>query len=281
MASTVFFVAFAQGGAQVAAQADDAQAISARIGKLRQMPDEERAKATKEIALEIRRLPKGQAKLSAATSLSYLSTEGDFGRDTLQEVTDTLAAVLAEQPIPRAATGEIPAPYLQLAQLARYEGMKVSLNNDLSYKVAVVQVAETARAREDVDFSLKDLDGKTWKLSDLKGKVVLVNMWATWCPPCRKEMPDLVALSERFKDQGLVVLAISDEEDKVVRPYVAEHKLTFPVLLDPGRKVNEAYRVDGIPKTFVYDRKGKLVIQTMDMRTQKQFLDLLARVGLK
>jgi peroxiredoxin len=78
-----------------------------------------------------------------------------------------------------------------------------------------------------------------------------------------------------------VILAISDEEADKVRRFIAEHKVSYPILLDPGRKVNELFRVEGIPKTFVYDRDGWLVAQAVDMRTRSQFLELLARAGLK
>jgi peroxiredoxin len=117
-------------------------------------------------------------------------------------------------------------------------------------------------------------------LAELRGKVVLVNFWATWCPPCRKEMPDLEALFERFASQGLVILGISDEEAAKVEPFIRERKVTFPVLLDPGRKVNDMFVVEGIPKTFVYDREGKLVAQSIDMRTRKQFLEMLAKARI-
>jgi peroxiredoxin len=110
---------------------------------------------------------------------------------------------------------------------------------------------------------------------------VLVNFWATWCPPCRKEMPDLEALYNRFKGDGLVVLAISDEDAAKVRPFIAERQVTYPILLDPGRKVSDLFQVEGIPKTFVYDREGKLVAQSIDMRTRKQFLRMLAETGLR
>ena len=136
--------------------------------------------------------------------------------------------------------------------------------------------------RQSADFTLTDLQGKTWTLKDMKGKVVLVNFWATWCPPCRKEMPDLEALYNRFKDQGFVILAISeDEETPKVGPFIAEHKITYPILLDPGSKVNNLFEVEGIPKSFVYDRDGKLVAQSIDMRTQRQFLEMLAQAGLQ
>jgi peroxiredoxin len=111
--------------------------------------------------------------------------------------------------------------------------------------------------------------------------VVLVNFWATWCPPCRKELPDLEALYQRFHSSGLVILAISDEDAAKVKPFVAEQKLTYPVLLDPGRKVNERFQVEGIPKSFVYGRDGKLAAQAIDMRTQRQFLEMLKRAGLE
>ena len=111
--------------------------------------------------------------------------------------------------------------------------------------------------------------------------MVLVNFWATWCPPCRKEMPDLNTLYQRFKDQGFVILAISDEEVGKVKPFIAERNIGYPILLDPGRKVNDLFQVEGIPKSFVYDREGKLVAQSIDMRTQKQFLEMLGQAGLR
>ena len=134
--------------------------------------------------------------------------------------------------------------------------------------------------RRQADFTLKDLTGKEWTLSQLRGKVVLVNFWATWCPPCRKEMPDLDALYNEFRARGLVILAISDEDTAKVQPFIAEHKYTYPILLDPGDKVNKLMAVEGIPKSFVYDREGKLVAQAMDMRTRNQLLQMLSQAGM-
>jgi peroxiredoxin len=134
--------------------------------------------------------------------------------------------------------------------------------------------------RQHLNFALTDLDGKTWTLKQLAGKVVLVNFWATWCPPCRKEMPDLDAIYKRFRDQGLVILAISDEDRAKVKPFVADHPVSYPVLLDPGHRVSDLFVVRGIPKTFVYDRAGRLAAESIDMRTRKQFLEMLGRAGL-
>jgi peroxiredoxin len=146
--------------------------------------------------------------------------------------------------------------------------------------MALAKLKADDQSRQQADFTLADLEGKQWILKDLRGKVVLVNFWATWCPPCRKELPDLQELYGKFRDQGLVILAISDEEIGKVKPFVVEQKLALPVLLDPGRKVNERFRIRGIPKSFVYDRNGKIVAQAIDMRTREQFLKMLAQAGL-
>jgi peroxiredoxin len=78
-----------------------------------------------------------------------------------------------------------------------------------------------------------------------------------------------------------VVLSISDEEAAKVQPFITERKISYPVLLDPGRKVNDLFQVEGIPKSFVYNREGKLVAQSIDMRTRNQFLEMLTQAGLK
>ena len=258
---------------------DDVKAIETKLGGLRALPDDERAVATKDLALQIRKLAQGTTKVQLASGLGNLATEGDFGRDTLQEVTDTLAQALAEVPAP-AQNGQPAFPYIQLAQLSRYEHMKVTLKAK-DYDAALAKVDANDATRSKADFTLTDLTGKSWTRSDLKGKVVIVNFWATWCPPCRKEMPDLEYLYNKFKDQGFVILAISDEKEETVKEFITKNNYTYPVLLDPGRKVNEAYLMDGIPKSFIYDREGKMVAQTIDMRTRSQFLELLGRAGLK
>lgn len=89
------------------------------------------------------------------------------------------------------------------------------------------------------------------------------------------------ALQQRFAPKGLVILAISDEDVSKVEPFIAERHFSYPILLDPGRKVNELFRVEGIPKSFVYDRDGKLVAEAIDMRTQRQLLEMLAHAGLE
>jgi len=258
---------------------DREKPIAGQISGLRALPDDVRARTTKNLALEIRQLPVTQNKLLLANSLARLSTEGDFGHDMLQEVATTLAGALREQPI-HAEAGKPPGPYVELAELVRYERVQASLD-DPEFSAAVSKLEADNALRDQADFTLTDLDGKSWTLKDLRGKVVALNFWATWCPPCRKEMPDLEALYRQFKEQGLVILAISDESADKVRPFIAQQQVTYPILLDPGRKVNELFEINGIPKTFVYDRSGKLAAQSIDMRTRRQFLEMLAQAGLK
>jgi len=252
-----------------------AQTIAERVSGLRRIPDSERGLATRKLAIEIGRLPAGPGKVRLAHALANLSTEGDFGRDTLQQVAATLALALGEQP---ALAAE--APYLELAQLARYEHVAVSLDSP-RFAAAISQLEQDDRARQLADFSLTDLHGRTWTRKGLAGKVALVNFWATWCPPCRKEIPDLNALQARFAGQGLVILGITDEEASQVAPFAAAQKMAYPALLDPGRAVHQRFRIDGIPKSFVYDRDGKLVAQSIDMRTTRQFLEMLSHAGLR
>jgi len=109
-------------------------------------------------------------------------------------------------------------------------------------------------------FTVTDLDGKTISMADLKGKVVLVNFWATWCPPCRAEIPDLVKLQEKYRDK-LVVLGISEDEDaspQEVKAFGAEQKMNYPiVMLTP--ELSKIFKgVSALPTTFVIDPEGKI-----------------------
>jgi peroxiredoxin len=254
--------------------------IRETIRTLRGLPDDKRAKETLRLALEIRALPVTSLyRLNLASSLANLSTEGDFGRKTLEEVATTLATVLRDKPVPPDKNGAPAAPYSTLAQISRYEGIAVTLD-DPSYASALARLESVDQSRAEADFTLTDLAGKGWHLRELQGKVVLVNFWATWCPPCRKEMPDLDALYRKHQKKGFVILALSDEEEAKVKPFIQQSGYRYPVLLDPGGTVAKRFVVDGIPKSFLFDRTGKLVAQSIDMRTRQQFEAMLAKAGL-
>jgi len=110
--------------------------------------------------------------------------------------------------------------------------------------------------------ALPDEEGKkTWRLSELRGKVVLVNFWATWCPPCRKELPSMERLWRQLKDQGLVVLGVNVAEDgNAVFAFSngLETPLSFPLLLDEDGTVTQSWPVQGLPTTFLVDKQGRI-----------------------
>lgn len=111
------------------------------------------------------------------------------------------------------------------------------------------------------DFTLPDLRGNIVQLSTLRGKVVFINIWATWCPPCVEEMPTMQRLYDRLHDRGLEVLAISIDAlgAYVVAPFMQQYRLTFPALLDPPGSIARLYRSTAVPESFVVDKQGRLV----------------------
>jgi thiol-disulfide isomerase/thioredoxin len=245
---------------------------------LRGLSEDKRPAATLKLAEDIRTLPAGPGKVRLATGLAGLSTEGDAGHDTLQAVADTLSKALAESPVP-AKGDRPPAPYDELANLVRYEGLTTTLDDPLYAKAMQILVdndADVAKA----DFTLKDLHGKKVTLSELRGKIVMVNFWATWCPPCRAEMPQLDKLYTYFGPQGLVVLSITDEQAFKANSFVGLAGYHPTVLLDPDGVVHKQFHVEGIPRTFVFNRDGKLIAVAIDQRTMHQFLAMLSKTDL-
>ena len=111
------------------------------------------------------------------------------------------------------------------------------------------------------DFVLPDMQGQVVRLSQLRGKVVLLNVWATWCPPCRKEMPTMETLYQNMQDTDFVMLAVSQDVDgkNAVEPYLQERGLTFSVLLDVNGEVGRKYGATGYPETYIIDRQGNIV----------------------
>ena len=109
------------------------------------------------------------------------------------------------------------------------------------------------------DISVKTMEGKPVKLSEFRGKVVLLNFWATWCPPCRAEMPSIETLYQRYKSTDFQILAISVQEElPVVKTFLAQNSYSFPIGLDPSGEAAQLYGIRGIPTTFIIDQKGTL-----------------------
>jgi peroxiredoxin len=129
---------------------------------------------------------------------------------------------------------------------------------------AVTRPAASAAASE---FQLPALDGGTVRLADLRGRVVLLNFWATWCGPCREEMPGLAALATELGPRGLVVVAVSVREPRTkVEPFVRDFRLRFPVALDEEGTVTAQYHVFALPTTVVVDRHGRHVGTALGIR---------------
>ena len=109
------------------------------------------------------------------------------------------------------------------------------------------------------DFSLQTPEGETYTLSALRGHAVLVNFWATWCPPCRAEMPSIEKMYQEYKDRGFVVLAVNtsyQDEPLGIVPFAEEHNLTFPILLDETGAASSLYQLRALPSSFFIDRAG-------------------------
>ena len=118
------------------------------------------------------------------------------------------------------------------------------------------------------EFSVATPDGSIVGLSSLRGKVVLLNFWATWCEPCLEEMPAMERLARAYRDRGLAVLALSVDHEgaSVVRPFLKRHGLTFLVGLDPQQTVARLYRVWALPSTFILSRTGARLFQAQGAR---------------
>ena len=130
------------------------------------------------------------------------------------------------------------------------------------------------------DFELASLDGDLVRLSELRGKVVLLNFWATWCSPCRVEMPDLQERARRWPDRLAVVGVDFDEPEADVRAFRDELGLTFPLVLDPGARVQELYRIVGYPTSVFIDEGGFVRIQHVGLMSPEQLDDYLSQMGI-
>ena len=135
---------------------------------------------------------------------------------------------------------------------------------EMSHTLTALKPAKAAP-----DFALPDLDGKLHRLSDYRGKVVLVNFWATWCPPCRREMPSMERLLQQLKGQPFVVLAI-DQQETPDSVFVFTGQLdptpSFPILFDRNSEVAPAWGVLGLPSSFIVDQRGRIVYRAMGGR---------------
>ncbi|HYM12823.1 MAG TPA: TlpA disulfide reductase family protein [Bryobacterales bacterium] len=123
------------------------------------------------------------------------------------------------------------------------------------------------------DFALQDEHGKTVHLADFKGKVVVLDFWATWCGPCKMEIPWFMEFQRKYKDKGFTVLGVSMDEDgwQAIRPFVEEMKMNYPVLLGNDDAAGAFGGVDVLPTTFIIDKQGRIVATHQGLSGKDEF----------
>jgi cytochrome c biogenesis protein CcmG/thiol:disulfide interchange protein DsbE len=140
--------------------------------------------------------------------------------------------------------------------------------DDLFQKIGVKQIKGN---RKVPNFCLQDLSGRKVELQDFKGKVIFLNFWATWCGPCKEEMPSMEWLWQQFKEKDFVFLSVSVDYEgiKHVKEFIERHRYTFHVLVDPKCQALDLYEVKGIPTTFIIDKRGRMRGKTVSARDWK------------
>lgn len=131
------------------------------------------------------------------------------------------------------------------------------------------------------DFTLTSLDGSPVHLADLQGKVVLLDFWATWCPPCRHELPTIEALSRKYKDKDVMILGINNEDPKTARRFLEQHHPDLATLHDEKAKVQRMYSCYAIPTVMVIDRDGKIVADFVGERSEGELVAALKQAGMR
>jgi len=251
-----------------------AKALDQEIAKAKDLPDDVRPRAIQDLARRVRMQPESYLAPLAFNLAVSASEMPD--RETVEAVAKTVVDALRRSPVEK-RTDDL---YETLAQWVRYYHARVAID-DPRFTTAMTRLEADDKERSHADFTLHDVQGREWKLTRLRGKVVLVNFWETSCPPCRREIPDLEELYAHFRDEGLVVLAISSEEECVVKEFALRQQVSYPVLLDSDGKVKDLFRVKGFPVSFIYDGEGHLAAETLDRPAMAGWLELLRQAGLK
>ncbi len=132
------------------------------------------------------------------------------------------------------------------------------------------------------DFTINDLEGSPWRMEEWRGRVMVLNFWATWCPPCRKEMPLFVRLDEEFRNQGVLFVGIAIDDPQSVRDFVDTHGIEFPILLGQEKGVELARelgdRLGALPYTVVTDHKGRIILRRAGEMTERTLRPLLEKL---
>jgi peroxiredoxin/outer membrane lipoprotein-sorting protein len=148
-------------------------------------------------------------------------------------------------------------------------------------KLSIGEASADLVGKPALDFKLSALEGKAYRLEDLRGKVVLIDFWATWCPPCRRELPAIEKIYRDYREKGLVVLAVTSEPKGVAASFIEKHGYTFPVLIDVEQTVFDKYAVRSIPVVIVVDRQGQISAHFTGFRDESELVSAIHRAGIE
>ncbi|RUL48653.1 redoxin domain-containing protein [Lysinibacillus antri] len=157
--------------------------------------------------------------------------------------------------------------------------------NDNSKKTGIIESSHSSLDVEFApEFTLSDMNGDPINLSDLRGKIVILNFWATWCPPCRAEMPHMQSFYEKNKDNGVEIIAVNltalDEGKQAVEKFVNEYGLTFPVVLDENGSVGKLYEILTIPTSYIIDAEGRIFQKFVGSMDEQIMEDMIKSIQM-
>jgi peroxiredoxin len=154
---------------------------------------------------------------------------------------------------------------------------------DTTTAAAASSKADTASRKlpDAPDFTLQKMDGQSFTLSDHKGQVVILNIWATWCPPCRKEIPDFIKIQKKLKDKGILFAGVSVDKKgwSAVRPFAKKYDINYPIMVDNGTVSRKYGPFRAIPVTFIINKKGKIAYAGAGMIKGKSLEKVLEKMA--
>jgi TonB family protein len=257
--------------------------ISDRIKEARYLPEEKLpfdGKNTDALVVEVEYLSSMSGQSSRATfwvdkekhvilrEVAQQIGQSSFGGSTTTTVTTTFKRVQLNEPVSDALFAfRPPADAKEVEKLDFVAASKPSASAELT-------------GHDAADFTLKDLDGNEVSLHKLKGKVVVLDFWATWCAPCLIELPHIEKLHNELKDRGVVFLGINNEDADTAREFMHGKGYTFPSLIDADKEVDQRYEIQVIPQTIVIDKTGKIVAHYFGTRNEEELRNGLAKAGV-
>jgi cytochrome c biogenesis protein CcmG, thiol:disulfide interchange protein DsbE len=188
--------------------------------------------------------------------INNIETSMQWGRTITSKITYSFTVARVGEQIPESLFAFVPPQGAK--EVAELTSPQPSVPTRSAASPRPAPAPVNLAGRDAIAFALKDLDGTPVDLQTLKGKVVLLDFWASWCGPCVAELPHIEKLHKDFKDKGLVVLGVNNEDAEIAREYVKKKGYTFTTLVDEEREVTRKYGVSGIPQVYIIDREGKI-----------------------